>query len=66
MAVQRPYVANYPHGDGVWDSDTLGFDPIDGGNPNPVAETPKDMTLGKYSYYCRIHPWMRGAFEVVP
>ena len=59
------YVANYPHGDGVWDSDTLGFDPIDGGNPNPVAKTPAGMPLGKYSYFCRIHPWMRGAFEVV-
>jgi plastocyanin len=60
------YVANYPHADGIWDSDTLGYDPIDGGNPNPVAQTPTDMKAGKYSYFCRIHPWMRGAFEVVP
>jgi plastocyanin len=60
------YVANYPHADGRWDSDTLGYDPIDGGNPNPVAQTPADLPVGKYSYFCRIHPWMRGAFEVVP
>ena len=60
------YVANYPLADGVWDSTTLGYDAIDGGNPNPVAATPKDLGVGKYSYYCRIHPWMRGAFEVVP
>jgi plastocyanin len=60
------YVANYPLADGVWDSTTLGYDPIDGGNPNPVAATPPDLKAGKYSYFCRIHPWMRGAFEVVP
>jgi plastocyanin len=59
------YVANYPQADGKWDSGTLGYDPIDGGSPNPISETPKDMKLGKYAYYCRIHPWMRGAFEVV-
>ena len=59
-----PYVANYPLADGVWDSTTLGYDPVDGGNPNPVAETPKDLKAGKYAYFCRIHPWMRGAFEV--
>jgi len=60
------YVANYPLPDGVWDSTTLGYDPVDGGNPNPVAQTPTTLKPGKYSYYCRIHPWMRGAFEVVP
>jgi plastocyanin len=61
-----PYVANYPLADGVWDSTTLGYDAIDGGNPNPVAATPADLQAGKYAYFCRIHPWMRGAFEVVP
>jgi hypothetical protein len=61
-----PYVANYPLADGVWDSGTLGYDVIDGGSPNPVAETPADLAVGKYAYFCRIHPWMRGAFEVVP
>ncbi|HYF28732.1 MAG TPA: hypothetical protein VD931_23525 [Baekduia sp.] len=59
------YVANYPLPDGVWDSTTLGYDLIDGGNPNPVAKTPPDLSPGKYAYFCRIHPWMRGAFEVV-
>ena len=61
-----PYVANYPLPDGVWDSGTLGFDLIDGGSANPTATTPPDLDPGKYSYFCRIHPWMRGAFEVVP
>jgi polyvinyl alcohol dehydrogenase (cytochrome) len=60
------YVANYPHADGAWDSGTLGFDVIDGGSPNPVSETPPDLAPGLYSYYCRIHPWMRGAFRIEP
>jgi plastocyanin len=61
-----PYVSNYPLADGAWESGTLGYDVVDGGTPDPVAETPKDLPVGKYSYFCRIHPWMRGAFEVVP
>ena len=60
------YVANYPHADGTWDSNTLGYDPIDGGTPNPVAETPADMKPGLYTYFCRLHPWMRGAFRIEP
>jgi len=60
------YVANYPLANGIWDSGTLGYDPIDGGTPNPVADTPKDLAVGRYAYFCRIHPWMRGQFEVVP
>ena len=60
------YVSNYPWADGRWDSGTLGLDAIDGGSPNPVAETPKDLPVGKYSYFCRIHPFMRGEFRVVP
>ncbi len=58
------YVANYPHADGAWDSGTLGYDVIDGGSPNPVAETPPDLAPGLYTYFCRIHPWMRGAFRI--
>ena len=61
-----PYVANYPLPDGSWDSGTMGYDPVDGGSPSPVAQTPPDLTPGKYAYFCRIHPWMRGAFEVEP
>ena len=59
------YVANYPFPDGLWDSGTLGYDPIDGGSPNPVSSTPSNLPTGKYAYFCRIHPWMRGAFQVV-
>ena len=60
-----PYVANYPIGDGRWDSGMLGYDLVDGGSPIPFARTPSDMPAGKYAYFCRTHPWMRGAFEVV-
>lgn len=31
----------------------------------PVWETPTGLAPGLYAYYCRIHPTMRGAFEVV-
>jgi hypothetical protein len=60
-----PYVTNYPLANGLWDSGTLGFDLVDGGSPVPTAQTPKDLPVGKHAYFCRIHPWMRGAFEVV-
>jgi polyvinyl alcohol dehydrogenase (cytochrome) len=60
------YVSNYPLPDGRWDSGTLGYDPISNGNPTGESSTPVDLAPGKYSYFCRIHPWMRGAFEVVP
>jgi polyvinyl alcohol dehydrogenase (cytochrome) len=58
------YVTNYPLADGAWDSDELGYDPISRGDPTAVATTPPDLPAGTYSYFCRIHPWMRGAFRV--
>jgi hypothetical protein len=60
------YVANYPLADGRWDSGTLGYDAVDGGHPNPSSATPPDLAVGRYTYFCRIHPWMRGQFDVVP
>lgn len=65
-----PYVANYPQPDGAFDSGKLGnLDYIDGGvtgaDASPLWESPPDLLPGVYSYYCRIHPTMRGAFEVV-
>lgn len=66
-----PYVANYPQPSGVFDSGKLGnLDYIDGGitgdDTVPVWESPTDLAPGMYSYYCRIHPDMRGVFEVIP
>ena len=62
-----PMVSNYPLADGVWDSGILspGIDMIDGTKAKLSASTPPNLPVGKYSYYCRIHPWMRGTFEVV-
>lgn len=65
-----PYTANYPGPDGLFDSGKLGnLDYIDGGivgdDTQPQWETPKDLEPGQYAYYCRIHPDMRGIFEVV-
>ena len=31
-----------------------------------VYKTPKSLTPGTYTYFCRIHPFMRGSFRVVP
>jgi len=30
------------------------------------TKTPKSLDPGKYTYFCRVHPFMRGAFEVKP
>jgi plastocyanin len=29
-----------------------------------VWRTPKGLPQGTYSYFCRVHPFMRGAFRV--
>ncbi|MBW3583987.1 MAG: hypothetical protein KY455_12915 [Euryarchaeota archaeon] len=66
-----PYVGNYPQPDGAFSTGKLGnLDYIDGGlqgedtYPAYGLDT-SDHDPGKYAYYCLIHPWMRGAFEVV-
>jgi plastocyanin len=28
--------------------------------------TPTDLDPGTYTYFCRVHPFMRGAFRVLP
>ncbi|HEX9775618.1 MAG TPA: hypothetical protein VGB83_08555 [Actinomycetota bacterium] len=64
------YVSNYPLPDGEFDTDKMGnVDPIDGGfsgDWQPIYELDTaGLDPAVYSYYCRIHPSMRGAFEVV-
>jgi plastocyanin len=62
----------YPIADGpvTFDSGELGFNGIPGSIGNAPAanrdtwQTPKDLPSGTYSYFCRIHPFMRGAFRV--
>jgi plastocyanin len=48
-----------------FDSGQLG----NAGAPTSGSETwstPPDLAAGTYTYFCRIHPFMRGAFRVVP
>jgi plastocyanin len=60
----------YPLADGkpgrMFDSGELGYGP---GFATPAAErntwkTPANLPAGTYSYFCRVHPFMRGAFRV--
>jgi plastocyanin len=62
----------YPIANGpvTFDSGELGFNGNDDSLPGEPAadrdtwETPKDLPSGTYTYFCRIHPFMRGAFRV--
>jgi plastocyanin len=48
-----------------FDSGQLGT----GGAPTSGSttwSTPTDLDPGTYTYFCRVHPFMRGAFRVVP
>jgi plastocyanin len=66
----RPTGISYPLANGLpgtqFDSGQLGFGPV-GGSPaaNRLTwETPSNLSTGTYTYFCRIHPFMRGAFRV--
>jgi hypothetical protein len=55
-----------PNGPVEFDSGQLGYGP-----PNMTAAinddtwtAPKDLDSGTYTYFCRIHPFMRGSFRV--
>jgi plastocyanin len=57
----------FPLADGpVFDSGELGFGPAGfTAAANRVTwSTPADLTPGTYAYFCRVHPFMRGAFRV--
>jgi plastocyanin len=62
----------YPIANGpvTFDSGELGFNGNNGGiRGEPAADrdswqTPQDLPSGTYTYFCRIHPFMRGAFRV--
>ncbi len=57
----------YPLADG-----DVTFDSGELGNAGPPTSglttwsTPADLAPGTYTYFCRIHPFMRGAFRVTP
>lgn len=58
----------YPLADGRgnFDSGTLGFGPpgFTAAAQRTTWKTPKGLGKGTYTYFCRIHPFMRGAFRV--
>ena len=58
----------YPLADGpyAFDSGELGFGPEETTAAANVDRwsTPKSLPVGTYTYFCRIHPFMRGAFRV--
>jgi plastocyanin len=60
----------YPLADGqeTFDSGELGYGPRDATAAENRLEssTPKSLSAGDYTYFCRVHPFMRGAFRVVP
>src|SRR5215217_2523953 len=59
---------SYPLADGdvQFDSGQLGFGPQGFTAAAQRADwfTPKDVRPGTYTYFCRVHPYMRGAFRV--
>lgn len=66
-----PMTFNYPQSSGTFDSGKLGnLDPASGGANGP-EDLPvwqldtTDLEPGLYAYHDRVHPWMRGWFEVV-
>jgi hypothetical protein len=60
----------YPlaNGRATFDSGELGFGPrfATAAANRATWRTPKTLPVGTYTYFCRIHPFMRGAFRVVP
>lgn len=59
----------YPLADGkaTFDSGELGYGPpqATAATNRATWKTPKTLSPGTYSYFCRVHPFMRGAFRVV-
>ena len=59
---------SFPLADGPveFDSGNLGVTPIapNFGAGRTTWTTPSNLKAGTYTYFCRIHPFMRGAFEV--
>ena len=58
----------YPLADGPvdFDSGELGFGPrgFTAAANEDEWQTPPDLPTGTYTYFCRVHPFMRGAFRV--
>jgi hypothetical protein len=61
---------SYPLADGDvdFDSGQLGYGPpgLTAAANRVTWETPAGLKPGTYTYFCRVHPFMRGAFRVKP
>ena len=59
---------SYPLADGEvdFDSGELGYGPtgLTAAANRTSWETPPDLEAGTYTYFCRVHPYMRGSFRV--
>jgi plastocyanin len=58
---------SFPLADGApFDSGQLGFGPpgFTASANRDTWSTPKNLRPGTYTYFCRVHPFMRGAFRV--
>jgi plastocyanin len=55
------------NGPTVFDSGELGFGPVNftAASNRKQWQTPTNLAPGTYTYFCRIHPFMRGAFRVM-
>jgi plastocyanin len=60
----------YPLANGPvdFDSGELGFGPrgFTAAANRATWRTPRGLKAGTYTYFCRVHPFMRGAFKVAP
>jgi plastocyanin len=63
------YGASYPLANGTadFDSGQLGIGPpgLTAAAQRVTWQTPTSLAPGTYTFFCRIHPWMRGAFRIV-
>jgi hypothetical protein len=49
-----------------FDSGQLGISPTGAPTTGSITwKTPKSLPVGTYSYFCRVHPFMRGGFRVI-
>ena len=59
-------LANAGTGSLGFDSGELGFGPaaFTAASNRKTWQTPTDLGAGTYTYFCRVHPFMRGSFRV--
>ncbi|MDQ5895503.1 MAG: hypothetical protein QG596_1764, partial [Actinomycetota bacterium] len=60
---------SYPIADGKYQFESGQLGTLPGENKAPTVdrtwwETPRNLPQGTYTFFCRVHPLMRGAFRV--